>query len=63
MFTVKNNSNQPLTIGDKSLGVEGSLTVRTIDAEIERLAKRGYVSVIEPAAKDPKANQTKGDEK
>ena len=63
MITIKNNLNQSLSIGDRSLAVDGSIKVRAIDDEIERLVKRGYVSIIEPEAEPAVADDTKQKEK
>ncbi len=54
MITIKNNLTQSLTLGDRTLMVDGEIKVKSLDEDkdlakdVERLAARGYISVIYP---------------
>jgi hypothetical protein len=68
MFTVKNNLNQPLTIGDAILAAGGKLRVRSLDDDVTRLQGKGHVTVaadaeqVPPKAPEPPKATTKPQE-
>jgi colicin import membrane protein len=47
MITIKNLSNQPLMVDDKSLGVDSEIKVRSVTDEARRLADKGFVAIVE----------------
>ncbi|HEV7701066.1 MAG TPA: hypothetical protein VGO43_12615 [Pyrinomonadaceae bacterium] len=47
MVTIKNNLNQPLTLGERSLAAGGTMRVKSIDEDAARLAASGHITIIE----------------
>jgi ribosomal 30S subunit maturation factor RimM len=60
MITVKNNLPQSQSIGGLSLPVDGELKVQEVTDEIQRLASRGHVIIVE-AEEKAVANKTVGE--
>jgi len=48
MITIRNLSNQPHLVDDKSLGVDGEVKVKAVTDDIRRLVDKGFVAIVEP---------------
>ena len=55
MITIRNLSNQPHLVDDKSLGVDSEVKVKAVTDDIRRLVEKGFVAIVEPASTDAKA--------
>lgn len=61
MYFIKNNLNQPQTIGEQTLPADGQIEVETADKKLRGLDARGFISItkIEPESNPAAAgNQT-----
>lgn len=53
MTTIKNLLNQPQMIDERSLAVDGELKVKAVSDEMKRLAKRGFIAIVEDEPEKP----------
>lgn len=55
MITIRNLSNQPHLVDDKSLGVDGEIKVKSVTDEISRLVDKGFVAIVDTESAEAKA--------